>query len=916
MNKTSLGTILGAALLATIKSKQGSGASNPAHVELGEMYPYSWKSDKMLNWDMDVKSSLYGKGDLKKAVKSIHPESIRSLSVKEIRSNGLIDFRPFKNLETLSIEGTFSAYPIEFLSGLKHLKTLKIVSHSLLSPPEFYRYPKSFKKLKHLFIEGLLSQGSTFFYGGIVFYNLEFLKIIQVPPAAAQDLHRTTLNRNLSIISELKKLKYLSIAVTNRLTDDQTSFLSGLTNLKELYISAPTIRDIKGIENCNKLEVLITYGCQIYSTNHGTLEDGSWGIISERNDLDLLKDLTKLHTLVLQNSPAGPYDASRGFIFNDGFPNLKILKIEGNQAKLSFSTDSCKKLEHFQGSGGYWSETSGSWGRPNSSRWLSYGFKEIKGLWKLSQLNYIDITVHLFDTRDTSTFIDLISNLFLLKKLETLKIKTKGYLSDSVMLRNGFKCNRLKILELLTPDIFIENLPKEIWKAAATLEKVGLEFKTVGPEIGIKIPTKLIINGKFHLALKNCTIANERNKFPLEQLLESKILIQTNNKYEVLVKETPLKTLKKLFNRKVFISSSLNNRSSYVHINIIGLSLGHPDVCLDVKNKGMSITIEPTDWEGCLKDIEFKIENKNVNRLRLKLEHEYHRGEYHNGLIIPLYRIFNNDVDSNISANVESLSFEGMFPHDFRRLFAVAGRLKIKAGTKTETAMPKLDPLNIAYFHKTLTVISCKNLLITSLGLNLITEKVPVYSSDPGRSGFFRGEPEIEAYYPKLHKFVLSHCISYNGYLTNILNEIGIGCPFITELVIEDSFLPFIPNNLFINSMNKFGPFNRLYKLVIKESHLVSLPPTIVNLPNLRNLDIPKNKIRIIPEFIGDLHLKEFSIYRNPIAQIPTNLIATLLIRYQAAGNTRGHHFGVLGELLRIGGVSAPLSQKNDLREK
>ena len=65
---------------------------------------------------MEAKTNIYGKGELKKEVKGHPPESIKSLSVKEIRSNGLIDFRPFKNLESLSIEGTFSAYPIQFSS--------------------------------------------------------------------------------------------------------------------------------------------------------------------------------------------------------------------------------------------------------------------------------------------------------------------------------------------------------------------------------------------------------------------------------------------------------------------------------------------------------------------------------------------------------------------------------------------------------------------------------------------------------------------------------------------------------------------------------------------------------------------------------------------------------------------------------
>jgi hypothetical protein len=272
------------------------------------------------------------------------PYSLRDMPLISLNlSLPKINFECY-SLEHFSIQNIYELENLEFISGLKNLKTLNITSCKIISltgiptsienfsfsASRFYKPIddsefEALRNLKQLKKVEIISTNRDFSF----LINLDNLEVLRISSESEKVL--------MPNLSSQKKLKYISIANATQNLD----FLEMNEEIEMISVCRTNVENIKGLKNCNKIKVIDLIDCKNLNSLSG-LENCKEMDITIRNigveNLDGLNGcvkLSKFGTYVIEN-----FDLHGGFAstdvetFSDGTNDLDYV-IRNNTLYIS-----------------------------------------------------------------------------------------------------------------------------------------------------------------------------------------------------------------------------------------------------------------------------------------------------------------------------------------------------------------------------------------------------------------------------------------------------------------------------------------------------------------------------------------------------------------------------------------------------
>ena len=455
MNKTTLATILGAAVLGAAKQGfQGSSAKIKSS-NLIQLFEFSLLSDVNTDnvWNSETffdffyrpkcrysENEYWGscggwksnKRELKEISKLGH-DYIGSIAFTEVREGKFPPVQLYKNLESLYVQGTYGFIPEEAFVNAKWLRNLFLYSSSSL--------PQSTLNLTRLTNLG--------FAGGhidcAVLENCLKLENLSISVERVSNLQRlgklknlkrlsihiedTSKNYDFSFISELTKLE--EVRLLSKCHSTIHSSLSGLTKLREAKVDAigdqATFDNLSMIPNLKELRV-----------------DQGYEYACLGNEQYSYKD----------RSPFTGESWGRSSIVINNFNNLDLLIITGRSLEISFSPNSCKKLKvaDLCSFGSYYERESQGWGAGTKTVRYDNTIGEVSGLENLLSLEKIDIRLESINIWDK---ISEIQKVFYLRKIKKINIKyirpsRWGHTEDKFVniIPKNMSCTKLEHLDI------------------------------------------------------------------------------------------------------------------------------------------------------------------------------------------------------------------------------------------------------------------------------------------------------------------------------------------------------------------------------------------------------------------------------------------------------------------------------------
>jgi len=455
MNKTTLATILGAAVLgATKQGFQGSSAKIKSS-NLIDLFEFSllsdvntdnvWHSETFFDFFYRPKcryseNEYWGscggwksnKRELKEISKLGH-DYIGSIAFTEVREGKFPPVQLYKNLESLYVQGSYGFIPEEAFVNAKWLRNLFLRSSSSL--------PQSTLNLTRLTNLG--------FSGGhidcSVLQNCLKLENLSIDVGSVS---------NLQMLGNLKNLKRLSINIEDTSKNYDFSFISQLTKLEEVRLLSEchsTIHsNLSGLTKLKKAK-LDAIGDQITFDNLSMIPNLKELRVNQGYEYSCLKNDQYDYK---DRSPFTGGSWGRSSIIINNFNNLDRLIITGRSLEISFSPNSCKKLKVLRlcDYGSYYERESQGWGGGTKTVRYDNTVGKVYGLENLLSLESIDIKMEGINIWDK---ISEIQKVFYLRKIKRINVKyikpsRWGNTEDKFVniIPKNMSCTKLEHLEI------------------------------------------------------------------------------------------------------------------------------------------------------------------------------------------------------------------------------------------------------------------------------------------------------------------------------------------------------------------------------------------------------------------------------------------------------------------------------------